>query len=126
MRRFGAILVAASALALSVSSLGADAPTKPREIKLPYNATVQAKQGIAFSGILQVPAPVMLNVAPGSTMQLGPGTTIAINGPMNLGGNFVLNGTITIPKDAVIKESNTVIPQSAPSNPNAHDINGNL
>jgi hypothetical protein len=56
-------------------------------------------------------------------MQLGQGTTFAVNGPMMIGGNFILQGNITIPKDSILTESKTptASAQSQPNSP-ARDV----
>jgi hypothetical protein len=96
-----------------------------KPITVPFNAAIQAKNTspVYFSGTITLPPPVSLNISPGSTLQLGQGTTLAVNGPMIVGGNFVLNGTITIPKGAILSESQLPIGAIPDQRPHAgHEV----
>lgn len=117
MRRYNFLPILCG-IVLTVSvSLAADSPKKPHEMTVPFNAEVRTKSPVTFTGVLNLTPPVTINVSPGSTMQLGQGSSIALNGPVTLGGTFVLNGTITIPKGAILSESQAplVHPQSGPA-----------
>jgi len=112
-----------SVLLLTISSIQADTPAKPQHLTVPFNAQVTTNTAINFNGVIQMPPPIMLRVPTGSTMQLGPGTTIAVNGPLTLGGNFILQGTANIPKGTVLNEAPAATPSSRshPSGP-AHNV----
>jgi hypothetical protein len=120
MRRATAIFVICG-LFLSVGALRADTPTKskkPQTFTVPFNAQLIGKSGIALQGVIQVAAPVNLGLTPGSTLLLGPGSTLALNGPLNIGGpgvNVAFNGTITIPKGAVFVEAQAFPTVQAPA-----------